>query len=53
MTPDVNLLVAASRSDHPHYAASRAWLEQSLVMAAAGTSLILMIFQDESNYGIF
>lgn len=42
MTPDVNLLVAASRSDHPHYAASRAWLEQSLVMAAAGTSLTLM-----------
>ena len=42
MTPDVNLLVAASRSDHPHYAASRAWLTQALGMAAVGTSLQLM-----------
>ncbi len=42
MTPDVNLLVAASRSDHPHYAASRAWLARSLAMAAAGTSFTLM-----------
>ena len=42
MTPDVNLLVAASRSDHPHYAASRAWLTQALGMAAVGTSLSLM-----------
>ena len=42
MAPDVNLLVAASRSDHPHHAASRAWLEQSLAMAAAGTAFTLM-----------
>jgi toxin-antitoxin system PIN domain toxin len=42
MTPDVNLLVAASRSDHPHHAASRAWLTQALGMAAVGTSLSLM-----------
>jgi toxin-antitoxin system PIN domain toxin len=42
MTPDVNLLVAASRSDHPHYAASRAWLTHALGMAAVGTSLRLM-----------
>ena len=42
MAPDVTLLVAASRSDHPHYAASRAWLTQALGMAAVGTSLSLM-----------
>jgi hypothetical protein len=36
MTPDVNVLVAASRSDHPHHAVARAWLETAL--AAAGTS---------------
>ena len=42
MTPDVNLLVAASRGDHPHYAASRAWLSQSLVAAAVGAAFTLM-----------
>ena len=42
MTPDVNLLVAASRGDHPHFAASRAWLAQSLAMAAAGASFTLL-----------
>jgi toxin-antitoxin system PIN domain toxin len=42
MTPDVNLLVAASRSDHPHHEASRAWLLQSLAMAAQGTAFTLM-----------
>lgn len=29
MTPDVNILVAASRSDHPHHAPARIWLEQA------------------------
>ncbi len=33
MTPDVNVLVAASRSDHPHHPAARAWLEQALAAA--------------------
>lgn len=42
MTPDVNLLVAASRGDHPHYAASRAWLSRSLIAAAAGTAFTVM-----------
>jgi len=27
MTPDVNVLVAASRADHPHHAPALAWLE--------------------------
>ena len=41
MTPDVNVLVAASRSDHPHHAAARAWLEQALTDASQGTPLKL------------
>jgi uncharacterized protein len=41
VTPDVNVLVAASRSDHPHYATARAWLEQALINASQGTSLRL------------
>ena len=41
MTPDVNVLVAASRSDHPHHAAARAWLEQALVDANQGAALKL------------
>lgn len=42
MTPDVNVLVAASRSDHPHHAAARHWLEQALAAADAGASLAVM-----------
>lgn len=42
MTPDVNVLVAASRSDHPHHAAARDWLEQALVASSAGAALTLM-----------
>ena len=42
MTPDVNVLVAASRSDHPHHAVARAWLEQALSTAAAGAPFALM-----------
>lgn len=42
MTPDVNVLVAASRGDHPHHAVARAWLEQALEVAASGTSFTLM-----------
>jgi toxin-antitoxin system PIN domain toxin len=42
MTPDVNVLVAASRGDHPHHAVARAWLEQALEVAASGASFTLM-----------
>ncbi len=42
MTPDVNVLVAASRSDHPHHAVARAWLERAVAAAAAGVSFTLM-----------
>jgi toxin-antitoxin system PIN domain toxin len=42
MTPDVNVLVAASRSDHPHHAIARSWLEQAAAAAALGSTLNLM-----------
>ncbi|CAM5784619.1 Ribonuclease VapC25 [Castellaniella caeni] len=36
MTPDVNVLVAASRSDHPHHAKAYRWLEQALLQVGQG-----------------
>ncbi|QTD46754.1 TA system VapC family ribonuclease toxin [Ottowia testudinis] len=39
MTPDVNVLVAASRADHPHHAAARTWLESALAGRNALTLL--------------
>ena len=42
MTPDVNVLVAASRRDHPHHAVARAWVERALTTAPPGSVLTLM-----------
>jgi toxin-antitoxin system PIN domain toxin len=42
MTPDVNVLVAASRGDHPHHNIARRWLEGAASAAASGSALILM-----------
>lgn len=42
MTPDVNVLLAASRSDHPHHAPATAWLEGALAEAAGGRPFRLM-----------
>jgi len=42
MTPDVNVLVAASRIDHPHHAAARAWLEATLAGTPTGERFTLM-----------
>ena len=42
MTPDVNVLVAASRTDHPHHAVAREWLEEALNASGAGVVLTLM-----------
>lgn len=42
MTPDVNVLVAASRSDHPHHPVARAWLLQAVAACANGAVLTLM-----------
>ncbi|MEL1266077.1 TA system VapC family ribonuclease toxin [Pseudoxanthomonas putridarboris] len=40
MTPDVNVLLAASRRDHPHHTVALAWLEQAV---AATESAPLML----------
>ena len=42
MTPDVNVLVAASRTDHPHHAIAREWLEVAVDASGAGATLTLM-----------
>lgn len=42
MTPDVNVLIAASRSDHPHHAAAYACLNEAATACAEGASLRLM-----------
>ena len=36
MTPDVNVLVAASRTDHPHHGQALGWLEGALDACARG-----------------
>ena len=42
MTPDVNVLVAASRTDHPHHAVARDWLEEALGRSSTGAAFTLM-----------
>lgn len=42
MTPDVNVLVAASRTDHPHHSVARAWLEEALDTSGTGAPFTLM-----------
>jgi uncharacterized protein len=42
MTPDVNVLVAASRADHPHHAVARAWLEDAVTESGSGAAFTLM-----------
>ncbi len=42
MTPDVNVLVAASRSDHPHHAVARAWLESALLASGQGAPVTVL-----------
>jgi predicted nucleic acid-binding protein len=42
MTPHVDLLVAASRSDHPHHPTARQYLEQALAASAHGASFRVM-----------
>lgn len=36
MTPDVNVLVAAFRADHPHHGRARAWLTEARAACIAG-----------------
>lgn len=42
MTPDVNVLVAASRQDHPRHERARAWLEGALANSADGRSFVVL-----------
>ena len=42
MTPDVNVLLAASRDDHPHHQAARACIDHALSACAEGASMKLM-----------
>ena len=43
MTPDVNVLVAAFRPDHPHHTPARAWLDDAVQQAAFNhTPLVLL-----------
>lgn len=42
MTPDVNVLVAASRSDHPHHKIAYAWLDEAVASCTDGATLRLM-----------
>ena len=38
MTPDVNVLVAAYRPDHPYHLPARAWLEDAASAVALSTT---------------
>lgn len=42
MAPDVNVLLAAFRRDHPHHAKAHAWLKQAVDACAAGDTLELL-----------
>jgi toxin-antitoxin system PIN domain toxin len=42
MTPDVNVLVAASRSDHPHHAPALTWLNSALDAAVMGQPVMIL-----------
>lgn len=42
MTPDVNILIAASRRDHVHHAPALVWLETALENSAASQPLAIL-----------
>ena len=42
MTPDVNVLIAALRSDHPHHKKAYACLNEAIAACAGGASVSLM-----------
>jgi toxin-antitoxin system PIN domain toxin len=42
MTPDVNVLVAASRADHPHHQTALTWLTQAMARAQTHADLKLL-----------
>jgi toxin-antitoxin system PIN domain toxin len=42
MAPDLNVLLAASRTDHPHHAVALDWLNRALAACEAGESLEIL-----------
>lgn len=42
MTPDLNVLIAASRSDHPQHEPARIWMDQAVEDCGAGGSIELL-----------
>ena len=42
MTPDVNVLVAAARPDHPHHHVAAAWLVKKADTRVSGSTFVLM-----------
>lgn len=42
MTPDVNVLVAASREDHPHHPVTLAWLERAIAESDTTSPLAIL-----------
>lgn len=42
LTPDVNVLVAAYRRDHPHHRVARSWLQGQVKALATGSRLLLL-----------
>ena len=42
MTPDVNVLVAAAREDHPHHAVAHIWLKDAVQVAHRQSNLRIM-----------
>ncbi|MBE7422463.1 MAG: PIN domain-containing protein [Zoogloeaceae bacterium] len=42
MTPDVNVLLAASRSDHPHHAIAYACLDEAVAACSLGDDMKIM-----------
>lgn len=42
MTPDLNVLLAASRTDHPHHDVALDWLKQAIVECGLGGSIELL-----------
>jgi toxin-antitoxin system PIN domain toxin len=42
MTPDVNVLLAASRDDHPHHRVALEWLEAAIAESASGGRFTLI-----------
>jgi toxin-antitoxin system PIN domain toxin len=42
MTPDINVLIAASRADHSHHTVAREWLEDAVAACESGGSIELL-----------